>query len=274
MRSLTSALTFLTTVLVAQVQAFEGTAPLIMWSSQPIKATTSPTVLLRSDIHSSLLDPIGCKKVNVIFTQPDVHASDLSRLSPSLPYLRSAVSDSATALEIPYVSGAHSVPQSVVDGVTNLCKESGDVVRDGEKVLVVHLEEGAELPALEDGNRYIFTTTLPAFRASGSESDAMSHTDRIIKTIMTKVKAATGDWVALYTSSGLAAPLHKRQDAPQESTVPYSKRSIFQKYSFFNQALFMCIAASVPLVIIGLIGARMLTSLQVPDRFEVPKKDK
>ena len=53
------------------------------------------------------------------------------------------MSNAAGALEIPYVSSAHSVPQSVVDGVKNVCQESREVVMEGEKVVVVHLDEGA-----------------------------------------------------------------------------------------------------------------------------------
>ncbi|KAJ3042016.1 hypothetical protein HDV00_008308 [Rhizophlyctis rosea] len=268
MRTPTHLITLLAVSLFAPAHAFEGTSPLIVWSNQPFKAVSSPTVLRRDEIHPAILDPIGCRKVNVIFNQQDLHASDLSRLSTSLPFLKRAVSDAASSVEVPYVSGAHGVPTSVVDGVSSVCQEG-----NGKQVVVIPIEDDTQLPALEEGASYIFTTTLPSFRFSGAETDAMSKSDHIIADIMAKIQAITEDWVAMYTSAGPVVVLHKRADTTA-TTTPYSKRSVFQKYVFFNSALFMCIGAIAPIIIIGLIGVKMLTTLQTPDRFDNPRKDK
>lgn len=55
-------------------------------------------------------------------------------------------------------------------------------------------------------------------------------------------------------------------------TIPYSKRSLFQKYVFFSPAVFMGIFSSLIVLGIALIGVSALTSLQTPTRFDTIKK--
>lgn len=54
--------------------------------------------------------------------------------------------------------------------------------------------------------------------------------------------------------------------------IPYSKRTIFQKYVFLNPGLFMGIFTSLLLVLIAYYGISNLVGLQTPTRFESNKK--
>jgi hypothetical protein len=58
----------------------------------------------------------------------------------------------------------------------------------------------------------------------------------------------------------------------QAELKPYSKRSIFEKYTFFNTAVMMGIFTMVLLLYLGYYAMRMLLGLQTPTRYEEPVK--
>jgi hypothetical protein len=61
--------------------------------------------------------------------------------------------------------------------------------------------------------------------------------------------------------------LDKRQVLPAK-VIPYSKRSWFQQYTFFNKAVFMGIFTMFLVLLIAYYGIMMIYSLQTPDKFE------
>jgi hypothetical protein len=58
----------------------------------------------------------------------------------------------------------------------------------------------------------------------------------------------------------------------QLSTKPYSKRSLFEQFTFFNSAVFMGIFTMVLVGLLLYYAMGMLLGLQTPTKFEVPKK--
>ncbi|KAJ3296192.1 hypothetical protein HK104_001880 [Borealophlyctis nickersoniae] len=263
--------------LCAPALAFDGTAPLIIWSGRRFDASSPPTVLRHENLHT-VIDNVGCPHVNVVFNQLDLHASDLPRLSSSLENLRSSVNDAKSSIQIPYLANAASAPSSVVQSLKAVCKEAGQT-----DIVVAKIGADGSLPKIVPGRHYILKATFKRFREAGignGEEDAMANSDRFVGKVMSEVDAITKDWAAFYTSTGPFKPaaMHRRAEpsgsAQQIFTDPYSKRSLFQKYVFFSDGLFMCIASTIPLVIIGIIGVRVLMSVQSPTRFEQPKKEK
>merc|ERR1719468_148123 len=68
-------------------------------------------------------------------------------------------------------------------------------------------------------------------------------------------------------------PLLFKRDGPQTNlSIPFSKRSIFQKYVFFNAPIFMGIFSMFFVVLIALIGVQMIASLQTPTKFMDPHR--
>lgn len=63
-------------------------------------------------------------------------------------------------------------------------------------------------------------------------------------------------------------PFDKRQLVAPANTLPFSKRTLFQKYTFFNKAVFMGIFTMFLALLISYYGVMMIYGLQTPDKFE------
>jgi hypothetical protein len=68
------------------------------------------------------------------------------------------------------------------------------------------------------------------------------------------------------------APLLHVQKRQLDTTKPYSKRSLFQKYTFFNAGIFMGLFSMFIVALISYYAMGMLLGLQTPTRFETPVK--
>ncbi|KAI8894237.1 hypothetical protein BC833DRAFT_605645 [Globomyces pollinis-pini] len=101
--------------------------------------------------------------------------------------------------------------------------------------------------------------------------------------LMDKLSELDGeDYIVILTSSTpkviddsttLSENLFKRaQPSAADLTIPYSKRSLFQKYTFFSTSVYLGLVSMFFVLVILYFGLQILTSLQTPTRFETPKK--
>jgi hypothetical protein len=66
--------------------------------------------------------------------------------------------------------------------------------------------------------------------------------------------------------------LNKRQATPvANASLPYSTRPIFQKYVFFNTAVFLGLGTMLLVLLITYYGLRILAGIQSPSKFETAK---
>ncbi|KAJ3157410.1 hypothetical protein HDU86_003302 [Geranomyces michiganensis] len=206
-----------------------------------------------------LVAAAGCAKMNVVFEQADLHPLSLKQAHATTGHLRRSLADSPTTAKVFFVPAAESL-DDVVAALKDTCGSSATVSRYiGDEKL-----EASSQP-------HILRVALPA---PSAHSDAPDVT--LARTIAAVTAAVGNDWTAMLSgvqTPGFSHTMQKRA-AASPSLLPYSKRSLFQRYVFFSPGLFMCIFAMLPLVIVALLGVRMLMTIQTPSRFEVKKKEK
>ncbi|KNC96985.1 uncharacterized protein SPPG_07802 [Spizellomyces punctatus DAOM BR117] len=258
---------FLLLTVIIGVSAYEDTVPLILWSGKKFSVPSTSSILRRSDL-SPVFGNVGCRKLNVVFEQKDLHALDLPHLSPATKKLKRSVDSAPSSLKISFVAAANDV-KDVVEHIQDACQKAG------QEAVVLKIGEDGSVPDLSDGKSYILVASLKPLRAASAAEhvETMTENDNVIDKVLTDItKLEQDDWTAVFT--GVSNPSTLRKRATQATPLPWSKRPIFQKYVFFNQGLFMCIFAMVPLVIIGLLGVRIISSIQTPTRYETKKKEK
>ena len=108
--------------------------------------------------------------------------------------------------------------------------------------------------------------------------DALRRTDAAVASHLQHLLSVTAGkplMVFVALTSDITPLLVKRsQPSAANLSIPYSRRSIMQKYQFFNPGLFMGISSALILLVILLAAVRIMTNLQTPTKFETSKKDK
>ncbi|KAI8593160.1 hypothetical protein BDZ88DRAFT_187526 [Geranomyces variabilis] len=257
-----SALAVLLSALCAHVAAVSPSSsektPFLLWSGKTIPTPDTSAVSSRAQLRD-LVTGAGCAKVNIVFEQADLHPLSLKQTQATTHRLRRSLADAPTTAKVFFVPAAESL-DDVVAGLKDAC---------GASAAVSYYSNDAKFEAASQPR-----ILRVALDAPSVHSDAP---DATIARTLAAVNAVVGDdWTAVLSgvqTPGFSHTVQKRATA-STSLLPYSKRSLFQKYVFFSPGLFMCIFAMLPLVIVALLGVRMLMTIQTPSRFEVKKKEK
>ncbi|KAJ3088795.1 hypothetical protein HK102_007897, partial [Quaeritorhiza haematococci] len=202
-----------------------------------------------------------------------------SRISRShIDGLQRSVSEASSSLSIPYVEdgGCHGSMKMVDTILEHLRKQCGE----GNADEVLEVVDPDQIPSLDSEKKYVIMATLPHFRSPAvsspslvdrdAELNALSQSDEIVSGIVEKVKRGSeGDFLLVYAGSAPAKKtLHKRADGSTNSTTPFNKRPLFQRFIFFNDATFAGIFIMTILIAVLLTGLNAIAALQTPTRFE------
>ncbi|KAI9098072.1 hypothetical protein DFS34DRAFT_96893 [Phlyctochytrium arcticum] len=260
-------------LLVPTVFGYPETVPAILWSGQKFKKSVQPSSFLtKREDFLPLFDNVGCKQVNLVFDQKDLHALDLPHLAPSTKQLRRSVDEAADNTAVSFVAASQSL-QDVVNEIQRVCREG-----KGVEAIVLEVAD-APVPDLNDGQTYIIRVVLSSVNALTlpEQLRVQAENDGVVAGILSNIQSIVkDDWAAVLTSSSRRT-LYTRAEKllPRaNSTLPWSKRSIFQKYVFFTPGLFMTLFAIAPVIIIALLGVTILSGVQSPNKIEAPKKEK
>nr|KAJ3415082.1 hypothetical protein HK105_001601 [Polyrhizophydium stewartii] len=228
-------------------------------------------------VAADVLAGLDCDAVKSVFVNwHGLESSDLVRLAKAVPNLRASFEGAAHSAHVSHFVGQGNAEplDALKAAVEARCgrplslapwKTQGS---DSNDILLVELSNLGESTA---DDRF----------------DALERDDKALERAIGSIAATHPNLVVFVTSSpaplssgaaaaSVAEQIQKRsQPSASDPSIPYSKRSIIQKYAFFNPALFMGLSVGVLLVSFLLLAVRTLTSLQTPTRFEAPlKKDK
>ncbi|KAH6563246.1 hypothetical protein BASA81_017191 [Batrachochytrium salamandrivorans] len=247
--------------LSGQSQVLDLSAPLLGWSN--IDSTS---------VSSSILADFDCShSASVLVHWPGLKGTDLVQFTKAMPHLRSAFDSAGQSTHVPhFVTPEDTLPvDAIKDAIMKKCAGKVNVISLG----------AAPLEKSDSATQAVILVDLNSLSVSSSQDryDAIQRDDTLLKKSLDQIVQVFPDIVVFLASSNIPLTSHlMKRDQPVASDprIPYSQRSIFQKYIFFNPALFMGIFVGLLLLIIILVGVRTLQSLQTPTRFETREKDK
>ncbi|KAL5039164.1 hypothetical protein BDEG_27255 [Batrachochytrium dendrobatidis JEL423] len=248
-------------------------APLLMWSSDNMMQLPAST-FVSSPQHftKSILENFDCShSASVVVHWPGLKGSDMVNFAKAMPFLGSEYDGAGQTTHIPHFVVPENAPfKAIQDAIKLKCADTVQMIPVGK----------AAISKPEGKKQAIFLMEMDNLKDSTplDKYDAIQRDDEYLKTALSSIKKIFPDYLVFLTSSDIPQPessLYKRnQPIASNSSIPYSQRPIFQRYVFFNPALFMGIFVSLILLAIVLCGVRILTSLSTPTRFETREKDK
>ncbi|KAJ1552474.1 hypothetical protein HK405_011191 [Cladochytrium tenue] len=260
-----------------RVAAFDGTAPLFVAQAPGVTNSGSSlqaTSFVAEPDVAALLDGIlTCPLVSLVVQQPKVHAHDVQRHADALPSFKAVFGP--PSVKIPFVEGDMSLSR-VLDSLSKCGELAVLPMSDGassflRRFVARELSSDAadasvkrDLP--EDKNGLVYIATLPPFDGSVAKAAA---NDASLDKWVARLRSQTDDVQIIFASPLVKSRLSRRAtSSSSNTTVPFAKQPILQKYIFFNSGLFEAIVALVLLISIVLFGVNALTSLQTPTKFE------
>ncbi|WVQ84487.1 hypothetical protein IAT38_006639 [Cryptococcus sp. DSM 104549] len=248
-----------TAALTAPALAFQGTSPLLVWSSeagQQLQEALGNSAMKPADEVYGKLSSLGCDWDTVVVMHVDqLHHSHVPHVGipqdahVHVPYL---TRPSRRSLDSSLEAWAASCGAQVVEGLEGL--EDGE----GEKVVAkVDVAEGAAIPAI---SRHLSPNSILLITGSGS-SHPSKRQERPFPTHTTSRHTSTAAITATATASRLPGrPQHN-------STIPPSTAPLLDRVQILTTpiitALLITFGLFVPLAAFGISA---LAGIQVPPR--------
>ncbi|KAI8929189.1 BIG/ATPase V1 complex, subunit S1 [Entophlyctis helioformis] len=290
-----------------------GTAstPLLMWSNdEAIRLPSSMYAGSASTLAPVLQSQFDCSRSTAVLVHwPGLQTGDMLRFTKALPNLHHAYSSAKMSANIPRFVSEETAPVSAIQSILkDHCGQSmavkrwtdADLEHNGiASAIMVELDNlsssssADKFDALERDDRLLrraldkIGTAFPDSVVFVTSSETFVDTPADLVSWQMLHPTTSGQLMSrsrlLHATNRSAAgfaikadPILNKRAQPSSSnlTIPYSKRSIFQKYVFFNDAIFMGITSTVILVVILVFGVRLLSGLQAPTRFDTYKKEK
>ncbi|KAJ1539636.1 hypothetical protein HK405_012629 [Cladochytrium tenue] len=241
-----------------RVAAFDGTAPLFVAQAPGVTNSGSSlqatSFVAEPDVAALLEGILACPLVSLVVQQPKVHAHDVQRHADALPSFKAVFGP--PSVKIPFVEGDMSLSR-VLDSLSK-CGELA--------VLPMSDDASVKRDLPEDKNGLVYVATLPPFDGSVAKAAA---NDASLDKWVARLRSQTDDVQIIFASPLVKSRLARRAtSSSSNTTIPFAKQPILQKYIFFNSGLFEAIVALVLLISIVLFGVNALTSLQTPTKFE------
>jgi hypothetical protein len=126
----------------------------------------------------------------------------------------------------------------------------------------------------------VTSPTLVVLDWTRASLDSSSATQDFVQKLLKESPSADIYWIPLAPSFSetldiqLVLQKRQQQQLPTSNStwkyfnVPYSKRPLFQKYVFFNEALFMALLPMAIILLISYFGVRLLSGIQSPTQFD------
>ncbi|RKO99600.1 hypothetical protein CXG81DRAFT_20332 [Caulochytrium protostelioides] len=290
-RRLLSGLLVVATALTA-VNAFSQTVPLWIWSDAPSPSTAAAAARTRyvqaDRIEVDLLAQLDCHQHYLLIEQPQLDAAALHAHGDALHAL---VPDGWHAAHFPYVENT-MLSTDMQAHIRRTCGARDNVVirDDATTIHRSHLvlfwydcDSGETLPLDLERPSMLHWRLGPLNRHAASQ---LAQQKAKLADVAAQLRGAYPDLLIVFTAAPAAEADHARlaRRAVDDSNlpfpgvkaagIPYSKRSLFAKYVFFNQGTFHGILVVLLAIAIALSGVRILLSVQAPSRFESPQREK
>ncbi|ORY37902.1 hypothetical protein BCR33DRAFT_721105 [Rhizoclosmatium globosum] len=248
---------------IAPVLAFDGSAPFIIAQGQG-SAGRSMSPLNPATSLEAAIESIPCADVTLIFDQPKVHASDLSRFSKNFAAIKELATEGSSII-VPYARGENAV-EAIVSRIQQHCN-----INSQAKAVDVN-----DILSLDVSRIYV--TKLASFSGNiETQQKVATLNEKIMNSLIPKAKALSTSHVIIFTSSNIESRgIQRRTDTPistKNSTfVPFNNRTFIQKYVLFNMGVFEGSISLFLVCFISLIGVNILRSVQTPTKFEEPAR--
>ncbi|RUS20505.1 hypothetical protein BC937DRAFT_95043 [Endogone sp. FLAS-F59071] len=259
--------------LLASCLAFETTVPLLFWSPKRLHErpiVSSQVILSGANVFETALKSLSSQlcgvKIVVVFDQPGIHSTDLSRsaFSDSTALLRKHSKSADYFLQIPYVSDTVDV-EKLARSIVDECH--GELVQIDAAEITLNL-------ATAQVDTYVILMTLPSPNEQ-DHKESFSQSDIAIGALISAVTDAVQDsYSVIYTSGAAKGPSVAKRSANLKRLLmrraPNDTASLplFQKYQFFTAGINMVIGVSLLFVTILIVGVTWVGSIQTPVRFE------
>lgn len=265
-----------------------NTVPLLGWttSSNPQKnlslallaASTRESSTSFSSVSDNLAKIIPCGQVTVIAEIPELHASDLLKYSQSFEYVKAAASPENTFVSIAHLDSSDTNPSSVSSSqllIKSIEKSCKSVILEkinslDDLISVINSstqdEEGDPL------TRILLITLEPFKHHNNLERVVLKKNDDFLRQVSNSLPL---QHTFMLTGGPSPRKLEKRA-APITAApkfIPFEKRTIFQKYVFFNTGILASLFIILILITILLAAVMSVASLQTPTRFESKRKN-
>ncbi|KAI9208430.1 uncharacterized protein BJ171DRAFT_207329 [Polychytrium aggregatum] len=254
--------------LLASAAAFESTVPVIAWSSKSARPLVKRTVISDSEFNSDVLSRIDCRSVNILFQQPEIHASDFAQYQSSMSQMKQAVLSAESSFSIPYVvaDDEREFAREIVTHFKTVC---------GSDATVIRASSADDIPSLDGSKIYIILVSLAPIKGRDGrvQRPVVEANDALISAIIDRVSASTSDYFALYSAGGDMQRLGARTSTATTQTVPFKKRSLLNQYIFINTGI---MSASLPIIlgiVVAFVGINILLGVQAQSRFDKAKNE-
>ncbi|KAJ3025712.1 UNVERIFIED_CONTAM: hypothetical protein HDU68_006794, partial [Siphonaria sp. JEL0065] len=170
--------------LIASALAFDRSAPFIIAQGQKGSiGSLSSSASLETAIES-----IPCADLTLIFDQPKVHASDLSRFEGSFSALKGLMTPNSSIL-IPYARGDNAVA-AIVSRLQQKCDPTSQTKAVGE----------TDTLSLEESKIYVSQLSSLTGNIESQQAASVAN-ERTMSALIQQVKSLTPNHVVVFTSS-------------------------------------------------------------------------
>jgi len=263
-------------------------SPLLAWTNKNVADVSSVNYADALDV-SNLLAPFleSCPESVLILDQPSFNIAELKEMRP----VKNAFEAAKSALQIGHfdTENVNNI-DTIVNTIAEKCSNSivsEDKVGEENSIVIKKLSGviSESQRAIKDLLKKINDNTLVVYLSNNNvvnqkllvQRQAQDPNAQPATTANAQPTATTAQPTATNAqpTATNAQPTTANGNAQQtgQSAEELRKKPVFEKYVFFNTAIFEGLVALSPVILISLIGVSWLISVQTPTRFSNKKKD-